>query len=74
MTVIYADVYFLINFAADYLILLTCSKLFGRKIMFLKIVISSVLGAGYALLSAFFLIDGIVGIILNVVLKEEKVA
>lgn len=53
MTVVYIDVLFLLNFAADYLLLLACAKITGEVIFRMRLSLGALLGAFYA--AALFL-------------------
>jgi len=69
LTVIYADTFFIINFAADYLILIVSSGLFGRKIKVARAVFASSLGSLYAIAATYFCIGKVIGILLNIIVS-----
>lgn len=69
MTVIYADTFFIINFAADYLILVVSSGLVGKKNKLTRILFASLLGSLYALGATYFCIGKVIGILLNIIVS-----
>jgi len=52
--ILYADIYFLINFCMDFLSLFVCAKILHRKVSNLRMIFASALGAFYAVLLALF--------------------
>lgn len=63
--VLYADIYLLINFSMDFLSLFITSKLLNMKIIKHRIILSSIIGAIYALVMLLLELTPIVSFVVN---------
>ncbi len=77
---VYVDLLFLINFSMDYLCLYICSKILHRKIILSRMLLASVLGGIYSVISLFLpissalslFIDCVVCLLMCAVVYSEK--
>lgn len=67
MTEIYAESFFIINFAADFLIIVLCARILYVPVKYTRVLLSALIGSVYSLLSVFLGLSGIVSIACNIV-------
>ncbi len=64
-TELYIESFFLINFAADFLVIILCSRILHISLKYRRAALSAFLGSVYSLCSVYFGVSGFVGILLN---------
>ena len=62
---VYADLLFLINFSMDYLCLYICAKIMRRKMRLPRMLIASIIGGIYSVVSLFIPSQSIISLIID---------
>jgi len=66
ITEIYIESFLLINFAADFLIIVLCSRFLGICLKYTRAAIAALIGSIYSLISVYFGLSGFVSVLCNV--------